>query len=242
MAGTALRNLDEEVVADRARQDRFRARASRAQGVEAVRHRLGRSVPAMHAPVAAGTVVAVLIRHLGFWSLNGCRVVYSVGGFDGEARFGFAYGTLTNHAESGEELFEVFLDPQTEDVMYQNPCDLVAAEPRWRDSASRSCACFKRDSVDDSAAAMRRATRADSVRAMSIYVEILVRAPMDALWAHTQTPALHERWDLRFSRIEYLPKAHESEASAISLYDTDRFRCRGERRRRNRWTTGCGGR
>src|SRR4029453_3027438 len=28
------------------------------------------------APVAVGTVVAVLIRHLGFWSLNGCRVVY----------------------------------------------------------------------------------------------------------------------------------------------------------------------
>jgi len=40
---------------------------------------------------------------------------------------------------------------------------------------------------------------------MSIYVEVLVRAPMDALWAHTQTPALHEQWDLRFSRIEYLP-------------------------------------
>ena len=39
---------------------------------------------------------------------------------------------------------------------------------------------------------------------MSIYVEILVRAPMDALWAHTQIPALHERWDLRFSRLEYL--------------------------------------
>lgn len=35
---------------------------------------------------------------------------------------------------------------------------------------------------------------------MSVYVEILVRAPMDALWAHSQTPALHERWDLRFSR------------------------------------------
>jgi uncharacterized membrane protein YphA (DoxX/SURF4 family) len=41
---------------------------------------------------------------------------------------------------------------------------------------------------------------------MSIYVEILIRAPMDALWAHTQTPVLHERWDLRFSRIEYLPR------------------------------------
>jgi len=46
---------------------------------------------------------------------------------------------------------------------------------------------------------------------MTIYVEILVRAPMDAVWAHTQTPALHERWDLRFSRIEYLPKSHETE-------------------------------
>jgi len=45
---------------------------------------------------------------------------------------------------------------------------------------------------------------------MSIYVEILVRAPMDALWSHTQTPALHERWDLRFSRIEYLPKKLET--------------------------------
>jgi len=39
-----------------------------------------------------------------------------------------------------------------------------------------------------------------------IYVETLIRAPMDAVWSHTQTPELHERWDLRFSRIEYLPK------------------------------------
>ena len=46
---------------------------------------------------------------------------------------------------------------------------------------------------------------------MSIYVEILIRAPMDALWSHTQTPALHEKWDLRFSRIDYLPKGRETE-------------------------------
>jgi len=59
-----------------------------------------------------GTVVAVLIRHLGFWSLNGARVLYQVGGTNGEAAVGFAYGTLTNHAESGEELFEVFIDPE----------------------------------------------------------------------------------------------------------------------------------
>ena len=46
---------------------------------------------------------------------------------------------------------------------------------------------------------------------MSIYVEIFIRAPIDALWNHTQTPALHERWDLRFSRIAYLPRADASE-------------------------------
>ena len=71
------------------------------------------------APVEVGTVVAVLIRHLGIWSLNGCRVVYTVAGADDEARFGFAYGTLTNHAEAGEELFELFVDPRTDDVMYR---------------------------------------------------------------------------------------------------------------------------
>lgn len=46
---------------------------------------------------------------------------------------------------------------------------------------------------------------------MSIYVEIFVRAPIDTLWDHTHMPALHERWDLRFSRIEYLPKRHPAE-------------------------------
>jgi uncharacterized protein (UPF0548 family) len=72
-----------------------------------------------HAPVAAGTVVAVLIRHFGLWSLNGCRVLSTVGGVDDVARFGFVYGTLTNHAESGEELFEVCIDPQTDSVVYR---------------------------------------------------------------------------------------------------------------------------
>ena len=72
-----------------------------------------------NAPVAVGSVVGVLIRHLGFWSLNGCRVLYLVGGPEDPARFGFAYGTLPNHAESGEELFEVFIDPTTADVMYR---------------------------------------------------------------------------------------------------------------------------
>jgi len=44
--------------------------------------------------------------------------LYSVD-HDRDTESGFAYGTLTNHAEAGEELFEVFLDPQTDQVMYR---------------------------------------------------------------------------------------------------------------------------
>jgi hypothetical protein len=46
---------------------------------------------------------------------------------------------------------------------------------------------------------------------MGIYVEIRVRAPMDALWSHTQDPGLHQRWDLRFTEIAYLPRARETD-------------------------------
>ena len=116
------------------------------------------------APIAVGTVVAVLIRHLGFWSLNGCRVLYSVGSPDGAARFGFAYGTLTNHAESGEELFEVFIDPQTDEVIYRIraiswPHAMLArvGQPIVRVLQER----FR----DQSVAAMKRATRCNGVRA-----------------------------------------------------------------------------
>src|SRR5690242_6729012 len=46
---------------------------------------------------------------------------------------------------------------------------------------------------------------------MSIYVETLIRAPIEKIWEHTQVPELHERWDLRFSRIEYLPRDSATE-------------------------------
>jgi hypothetical protein len=42
---------------------------------------------------------------------------------------------------------------------------------------------------------------------MSIYVEIFISGSMDDLWQKTQEPKLHERWDLRFSQIDYLPRA-----------------------------------
>lgn len=55
--------------------------------------------------------------------------------------------------------------------------------------------------------------RLSAEKTARVYVEILVRAPMDLLWSHTQTPGLHEKWDLRFSRIDYLPKRRGSRTS-----------------------------
>ena len=45
----------------------------------------------------------------------------------------------------------------------------------------------------------------------AIYVEADIRAPLELLWQRTQDPGLHQRWDLRFSEIEYLPRASETE-------------------------------
>ncbi len=38
-----------------------------------------------------------------------------------------------------------------------------------------------------------------------IYVESLIDAPMEAVWAATQEPDQHQRWDVRFGEISYQP-------------------------------------
>jgi hypothetical protein len=48
-------------------------------------------------------------------------------------------------------------------------------------------------------------------RGKPIYVEIVIRATLAEVWRHTQIPALHERWDLRFTDIDYLPRPDESQ-------------------------------
>lgn len=54
---------------------------------------------------------------------------------------------------------------------------------------------------------------------MRLYVEIAIRGTLDDVWRLTQTPELHERFDLRFTRIEYLPRAAESDPQRF-LYAT----------------------
>src|SRR5229473_397542 len=156
---TPCRDLDEAIVTiGRGRTDFDRARAALMAWKQ---FDIGwvETFP-LHAPLEVGTVVAVLIQHLGFWSLNGCRVLYNV---SGDGCFGFAYGTVTNHAESGEELFDVFLDPESDEVRYRiratsKPQAALAriAQPIVRALQAR----FRRDS----AAVMKRAIETDGVR------------------------------------------------------------------------------
>jgi uncharacterized protein (UPF0548 family) len=55
-------------------------------------------------PIEPDRVLGVLVNAFGVWFSNAARIVYVI---DEPRRFGFAYGTLPAHAESGEERFVV---------------------------------------------------------------------------------------------------------------------------------------
>jgi len=71
-----------------------------------------------NAPIQVGTNVAVLVHHFGFYSLNACRIVYVIQEDEPLTRFGFAYGTLAEHAECGEERFTVEWNRAEDRVWY----------------------------------------------------------------------------------------------------------------------------
>lgn len=65
-----------------------------------------------------GQDVAILGWAVGFWWMNACRIVYTVNETEPLARFGFAYGTLPGHVESGEERFLVEWDRESDLVSF----------------------------------------------------------------------------------------------------------------------------
>ncbi len=69
-------------------------------------------------PIKEGQVVAILARSIGLWWLNACRIVAVVNDDGPVLRFGFAYGTLPDHAGSGEERFLVEWDQAEGSVWY----------------------------------------------------------------------------------------------------------------------------
>lgn len=69
-------------------------------------------------PIETGKNVAILVNHIGFWSLNAARIVYVVEETGDVEIFGFAYGTLNEHVESGEERFTVEFHKESGEVWY----------------------------------------------------------------------------------------------------------------------------
>ncbi len=75
-------------------------------------------------PIEVGSTVAVKARAFGSWSLSAARVVYVI---DDDRRFGFAYGTLPDHVECGEERFTIEWNKHDDLVWY----DILAfSKPR----------------------------------------------------------------------------------------------------------------
>lgn len=70
------------------------------------------------APIAPGQNVAILGHSLRLWWLNACRIVYVVEEDNAVRRFGYANGTLPDHAGSGEERFVVEWDRASDEVAY----------------------------------------------------------------------------------------------------------------------------
>lgn len=109
-------------------------------------------------PIEAGAVVAVMGRAMGCWWLNACRIVYVVD--EPGRKFGFAYGTLPGHVESGEERFSVEYDPGDGGVWY----DIIAFS-RPNQFLTRlgypAVRRIQKRFARDSAAAMLRAVRGD---------------------------------------------------------------------------------
>ena len=106
----------------------------------------------------AGAVVAVGMRGFGFFSLNACRIVYVIDEKGNVARFGFAYGTLRDHAAAGEERFMVEWNRATDQVCY----DILAFSRLRHPLAKLGCPLsrsLQKRFADDSKLAMHRVVR-----------------------------------------------------------------------------------
>ena len=74
-------------------------------------------------PIEVGRVVATLFRAPGFWTLNPCRIIYTLDEtVNSVERFGFAYGTVGSHLASGEERFTVEHNHEDDSVWYEVYC------------------------------------------------------------------------------------------------------------------------
>lgn len=100
-----------------------------------------------------GDVVVMNARVFGIWWLNAARILTV---FDDDNHFGFAYGTLPNHVEMGEEVFQILMNEHGEVYYSIN----AFSRPRfwavrWTYPLSRS---FQKKFVRDSLQKMKKIT------------------------------------------------------------------------------------
>jgi uncharacterized protein (UPF0548 family) len=69
-------------------------------------------------PIERGQVVGVMARVFRVWCLNACRIVSVIDEPGDVSRYGFVYGTLPGHVESGEERFQVEWNRSDDTVWY----------------------------------------------------------------------------------------------------------------------------
>ncbi len=110
-----------------------------------------RIIPA-DATLQSGKNVVLIVRVLGMWWWCSARIVYTVDDAEPVRRFGFAYGTLPEHVERGEERFTIEMNSDGE-VWYA-----IRAFSRPRMLIARLCypiaRRLQRKFVRDSKAAM----------------------------------------------------------------------------------------
>ena len=110
--------------------------------------------------IQAGEVMAVVAHVIGLWWLNACRIIYVVDEVESIQRFGFAYGTLPDHAATGEERFLIEWNQADDSVWY----DILSFSRARHILARIGYPMFRRKQIQfgrESAAAMLRLVRAE---------------------------------------------------------------------------------
>jgi uncharacterized protein (UPF0548 family) len=72
-----------------------------------------------NAEICKDSMVAIVAEHFGFHSVNVCRIVDVAQTHGPLASYSFAYGTLPEHAATGEERFTILWDQNSDLVSYE---------------------------------------------------------------------------------------------------------------------------
>jgi uncharacterized protein (UPF0548 family) len=113
-------------------------------------------------PLRTGETVLVIARAGGLWWTNAARIVYTIDDdLPSASRFGFAYGTLAGHVESGEERFLIEWNRATDAVHFDILAFSRPRHPLVRLNKRQARKMQKRFATEACAAMQRAAKEGD---------------------------------------------------------------------------------